>query len=105
MTIRSVDMQVLVQKMGDVTRVQQAQQSDHQNRQQEFIQNINVQNERIAHSVDKPLRNESKLVHEKEEQEKGSKSKSQKRGKEEEEENKKKGEAQKGSDHLLDIII
>lgn len=108
MSIRSVDMQVLVQKVGDVGRVQQAQQVEGQHKLMENTQNINTQNEQIAKRVNDPLRNESKLVHEKEEQEKQQKKRQ--HGKEQEEDTKKdkadKPTRAKGQgDHRLDITI
>lgn len=108
MSIRSVDMQVLVQKVGDVGRVQQAQQVEGQHKLMENTQNINTQNEQIAKRVNDPLRNESKLVHEKEEQEKQQKKRQ--HGKEQEEDTKK-DKADKPTrvngqgDHRLDITI
>jgi len=68
-------MQVLVQKTGDIARIQAAQQVEGQHKLMENTQNINAQNENIARRVNDPLRNESKLVHEKEEQEKNQKKK------------------------------
>lgn len=67
MTIKSVDMQVLVQKIGDVARVQQTQQQDHQARQQGFINEIQSQTQRNSKTVNETLRNEQKIVHEKQE--------------------------------------
>lgn len=43
MSIRSVDMQVMVQKVGDVARIQQAQQTEAGHRQGEFSQLITAQ--------------------------------------------------------------
>jgi len=108
MSIRSVDMQVLVQKVGDIARVQQVQQVEGQHKLMENTHNINAQNEKIAHSVNDPLRNESKLVHEKEEQEKQQKKKQ--RDKEGEEENRKdkqivQNKAKQPGSHHLDITI
>lgn len=71
MTIRSLDMQVLVQKVSDVGKIQQAQQVEGQQRQQESAQNIAAQTERVSRTVNKSLRNEGKKVHEKEAREEG----------------------------------
>lgn len=73
-------MQVLVQKVGDVARIQQVQQSEHNNRQQQFAQQIEQQTEKNSQTVNQPLRNESKLVHEKQEREKKSKKNKKKAG-------------------------
>lgn len=107
MTIRSVDMQVLVQKTLDIARVQQAQQVEGQHRQMEFAQNITAQNEKIARSVNDPLRNEAKLVHEKEEQEKNSKKQKNEKEEEEEKSNDKKSASprESGRGNRLDITI
>lgn len=43
MSIRSVDMQVLVQKVGEVARIQQAQHAEASHRQGEFSQLITAQ--------------------------------------------------------------
>ncbi len=43
MTIRSLDMQVLVQKVGEVARIQQTEQTGANRQQQEFAQAINAQ--------------------------------------------------------------
>ncbi|MGE5390550.1 MAG: hypothetical protein ACM3PE_05740 [Deltaproteobacteria bacterium] len=108
MSIRSVDMQVLVQKTGDIARIQAANQVEGQHKLMENTQNINVQNENIARRVNDPLRNESKLVHEKEEQEKNQKKRQ--RQQEGEEETRKDKEAAKNKgkaegNHHLDITI
>lgn len=80
MTIRSVDMQVLVQKVGEVGKVQAAQQADYNTRQQETIQDIGKQNEKLSKTVNQTSANQSKLVHEKHEKEKKSPKKTEKRG-------------------------
>ncbi len=86
MTIRSVDMQVLVQKVNDVTKIQQTQQVEGQNRQQESAQNIAAQTERVSRTVNQTLRNQGKKVQGKEEHEEGNQGKKRERksgGKEE----------------------
>lgn len=87
MTIRSIDMQVLVQKVGDVAKIQQAQQSDHTNRQQEFAQQIAQQTEKNTKTVNQPLQNQSKLIHEKQEKERQSGKYRKKEGKKDHKEN------------------
>jgi hypothetical protein len=75
MTIKSIDMQVLVQKVGDVAKIQQAQQAGNNHRQEEFIKNISEQTDRYTKTVNKTLHSESKKVNEKEEKEKQSRKK------------------------------
>ena len=67
MTIKSIDMQVLVQKVGDVAKIQQAQQTGNNHRQEEFIKNINEQTDRYTKTVNKTLQSEQKKVNQKEE--------------------------------------
>ncbi len=81
MTIRSLDMQVLVQKVGDVARVQQAQQTESNSRQQEFLQAIDQQTKERSKAVKETEKNESAFVHGKEEQEKEKKAKKKSKGK------------------------
>lgn len=81
MTIRSLDMQVLVQKVGDVAKVQQAQQAENNSRQQELLQSIDQQTKQRSKTVNQTQKNESAFVHEKEEQEKEKKSKKKSKGK------------------------
>ena len=64
MTIRSVDMQVLIQKVGDVARIQQSQQLENNSRQQEFTQQISQQTDKNVKTVNQMLRNERSYVHE-----------------------------------------
>lgn len=108
MSIRSVDMQVLVQKTGDIARIQAAHQVEGQHKMMENTQNISAQNENIARRVNDPLRNESKLVHDKEEQEKDQKKKQ--RDKDNEGETRKeqdtaKNKVKDAGNHHLDITI
>lgn len=107
MSIRSVDMQVLVQKVGDIARVQQAQQVEGQHKLMENTQNINAQNEKIAHSVNDPLGNESKLVHEKEEQEQNRKKRKREKDSEEASKQDKNTKQDKGNSqgNRLDITV
>ena len=69
MTIRSIDMQVLVQKVGDVAKIQQAEKSDHNNRQQQFAQQILQQTETNSKTVSQNLRSEATLIRDKQEEE------------------------------------
>ncbi len=99
-------MQVLVQKVGDVAKVQQAQQTGHNHRQEEFIKNINEQTDRYTKTVNKSLHSQHKKVNEKEEKEeesrKGHKD-SNKRENRESTDNKTNSKNESGS--KLDIIV
>ena len=106
MTIKSIDMQVLVQKVGDVAKIQQAQQTGNNHRQEEFIKNINEQTDRYTKTVNKALQSENKKVHEKEEKEEQSRKRykdSNKKENDEDKDNKLQSSKQSGSN--LDIII
>ncbi|MDD3267757.1 MAG: hypothetical protein PHX14_00415, partial [Syntrophomonadaceae bacterium] len=81
MSIRSIDMQVLVHKVGDVAKVQQAQQLENSNRQQESTQQIGQQTHIDVKTVNQPLRNEHADVHEKQEKENQEKKSRAKKGK------------------------
>lgn len=66
MSIKSVDMQVLVQKVGDIARLQQAQHTEANHRQGEFSQLITAQtlaNRQTVRDVHDP---ESKTMQDKE---------------------------------------
>ena len=80
MTIRSMDMQVLIQRVNDVSRVQQVNQQENNTKQQEFNNQISNQTAQNTHAVNQALRDESALVHEKEKQEKKSKKNKEKKG-------------------------
>lgn len=86
MTIRSVDMQVLVQKVGEVARVQQTEKSDHASRQQQFLEHITQQTETNSNAVNQASANESVLIREKQEQKKKARSAKKDREREEAEE-------------------
>ncbi|MDD2510037.1 MAG: hypothetical protein PHP26_01370 [Syntrophomonas sp.] len=106
MTIRSVDMQVLVQKVGDVARIQQSQQLENNSRQQEFVQQISQQTDKNAKTVNQMLRNEQAYVHEKQEKEESGKKKRTKKGKSEKMANKDKMEARLNNPgNKLDITV
>lgn len=81
MSIRSVDMQVLVQKIGDVARVQQVQLQEGSNRQQEFLQGINQQTVENSTTIQETGQNSSRKVGDKEEKEKNPRKKAKKAGK------------------------
>jgi len=96
MSIRTTDMQVLIQKTGDVAKLQQIHQQELVSKQQEF-NNLNVeQTVKNTHTVNKTLRDESALVHEKQEKEKQSKKNQNKEGNGKSEEN------NKGETKILD---
>ena len=99
-------MQVLVQKVGDVAKLQQAQQTGNNHRQEEFIKNINEQTDRYTKTVNKALQSENKKVHEKEEKEEQSRKRykdSNKKENDEDKDNKLQSSNQSGTN--LDILI
>ncbi len=67
MTIRSVDMQVLVQKSGEVSRIQQNQRMDHIHRQQDSEGHIVKQTFELAKQIKQTQRGETSYVDEKQE--------------------------------------
>ncbi|MGR6836131.1 hypothetical protein [Syntrophomonas erecta] len=69
MTIRSIDMQVLVQKVGEVAKIQQSERLEHNQRQQENNQYINLQTAMNSKTVNKLEQNESALIQDKQESE------------------------------------
>lgn len=86
-TIRSVDMQVLVQKVGDVAKIKQAEQSSDNNRQQQFTQQISQDTIKYSKTVNQALPGEKKRVHDKEDKEKRTLYRRKKGGKGQEKEN------------------
>lgn len=70
MTIRSVDMQVLVQRVGDISRIQHVQQAQNANKFQENVQQIMQQTVMVSKSVERNREAQSKRVHEDKESEK-----------------------------------
>lgn len=80
MSIKSVDMQVLIQKTSDVARIQQIQNQGNNFRQQEISSNILQDTNQNTQTVKKPPAGEGKLVHEKQEHEKNSSQDERKRG-------------------------
>ena len=87
MSMRIMDMQVLVQKTTDVAKIQQAQHQETNLKQQDMANQIVAQTQQNTKTVNKPLANESKLVHEKQEKENNAKKSRKKRGDHENEEN------------------
>jgi hypothetical protein len=65
MTIRSIDMQVLVQKVGEVARIQQAEKTGEQVKQQSFLEQIAQQTETVSKTVNQTPASESSLIREK----------------------------------------
>lgn len=105
MTIRSVDMQVLIQKTADVARIQQSQQLENNSRQQELAQQISQQTDKNAKTVNQLLRSERSPVHDKQENEESNKRRN-KKGKNDKMVNKDKiGKKDIKQSHKLDIII
>ena len=106
MSIRSIDMQVLVQKVGDVAKIQQTQQLENSNRQQESAQQIGQQTQIDVKTVNQPLKNERAHVHEKQEKEQQEKKSRTKKGKGSQTENNENSEkdGNKQGNHL-DITI
>lgn len=83
MTIRSIDMQVLIPKVTDIAKIQQVQLQENTARQQENINHNAQETFKNTNTVNQLLKNESALVHEKEEQEKKFKKNKEKKGKRE----------------------
>lgn len=88
MSMRIMDMQVLVQKSTDVAKIQQIQHQENNLRQQEIASHIVENTNKNTQTVNKPLANESKLVHEKQDNEEKHKKNRNKRGNDEIKENK-----------------
>ncbi len=83
MSIRSVDMQVLVQKAGDVARVQQTHQIEQDRRQQEFNQAIIQQTHQNTKEVNQTLKSEDAYIHGRQEKQKKEKKDHENKGNEE----------------------
>jgi len=66
MTIRSIDMQVLVQKVGDIAKIQQTEKTDQQVRQQSFLEQIAQQTQLVSNTVNQTPASESGLIQENE---------------------------------------
>ncbi|NLJ72584.1 MAG: hypothetical protein GX333_06200 [Syntrophomonadaceae bacterium] len=76
MTIRSIDLQVLVQKTAEVSKIQQAMQSQANSKQQENLQQITDFNKNVSQTVTKNRETEHKRVRDEEEKERKRKNKS-----------------------------
>ncbi|MEN6349781.1 MAG: hypothetical protein ABFD08_10355 [Syntrophomonas sp.] len=99
-------MQVLVQKVGDVARIQHTQQIDHDKRQQEFVQAISQQTEHNTKEVNQMLKSEHAEIHQRQEKQKKEKNNQEKKGKSDNEANNdNKRLNPHDSGHLLDITI
>lgn len=81
MSMKIMDMQVLVQKTADVAKMQQVHNQESNVRQQEMTNQIAAQTQQNTHNVNKPLANQSKFVHEKQEKDDQTKKSKKKRGK------------------------
>lgn len=64
MTIRSIDMQVLVQKVGEVAKIQQAEKTSQHIKQQSFLEQIAQQTEVVSKTVNEASASESGLIRE-----------------------------------------
>lgn len=80
-------MQVLIQKTTEVAKIQQIQHQETNLKQHEMAHQIAAQTQQNTKTVNKPLANEAKLVHEKQEHENNEKKRRKKRGDIEKEEN------------------
>jgi len=87
MSMRMTDVQVLVQKTGDIAKIQQVHNQENNLRQQENAGTIAENTNKNTKTVNKPKANEGKLVHEKQEQEQQAKKNKNKRGNDEKKEN------------------
>jgi hypothetical protein len=70
MTIKSVDMQVLIPKVSDVARLQSEQQQINVTRQNEFSQQMQAHAAKMEQTVVQPNKNEDVYVQDKPEREK-----------------------------------
>ncbi|MGI5911175.1 MAG: hypothetical protein ACOX6E_01160 [Syntrophomonadaceae bacterium] len=68
MTIKSIDAQVLVQKISDVAKIQQAQQLGNNHKQDEFINSIYKETEKYSKKVNEALPGYPKKVDKKSKQ-------------------------------------
>ena len=87
MSMKIMDMQVLIQKTADVAKIQQVQNQETNLRQQEMTNQIAAQTQQNTKNVNKPQANQSKLVHEKHDKEEQAKKSRKKRGNKEKKEN------------------
>ncbi|MGE5397868.1 MAG: hypothetical protein ACM3MK_10095 [Chitinophagales bacterium] len=87
MTIRTVDMQVLIPKVSDVSKVQQIHQQENNARQQEFASHMNQKAVKIETTVNRSAEDAAVLIREKQEREKRQNNKEKKEGSSESKEN------------------
>lgn len=87
MSMKIVDMQVMLQRTSEVSRVQHIHQQEHDLRQQEFIAQMAVQTEKAESEVRRTPKNEESVIREKPEREKNSEKRDKKEGKQETGEN------------------
>lgn len=87
MSMKIMDMQVLVQKTADVAKIQHVQNQESNIRQQEMANQIAAQTQQNTHSINKPPENQAKFVHQKQEKEEETKKNKKKRGNVRKEEN------------------
>ncbi|CFX66585.1 Uncharacterized [Syntrophomonas zehnderi OL-4] len=88
MSIRTMDMQVLVQKTGDVAKIQQIQNQGNNLRQQEISSNILQDTNKNTHTVNKTQASEGKQVYKKQDKEKNPPNDKNKKGNSTKKENK-----------------
>lgn len=87
MSMKIMDMQVLIQKTADVAKIQHVQNQESNVRQQESANQIAFQTQQNTHAINKPPENQAKFVHEKQEKEEEAKKNRKKRGNVNKEEN------------------
>lgn len=87
MSMRTVDLQVLIPRSNEVARVQQVQQQVNQNQQQELTAQLLQQTAKNERSINPSREGEKVLIREREEKEKKEKKSKRQAGKPEEEEN------------------
>ncbi len=106
MTIRTVDMQVLIPKSSEIAKLQQVQQQENQVRQQENTQQINAETVKTTTNVNDPQKSEASHIYDKQEEEKRRRKarKGKAGGKDESEEEKGKRSLLNASGHL-DITV
>jgi len=75
-TIKSMDMQVLVQKIGDIARVRQVDQTGTQRRQQEFNELINNQTNKNSKTIKEINQDKARLNTDKDKEKRKSNKKS-----------------------------
>lgn len=65
MTIRSIDMQVLVQKVGEAAKIQQTEKTDQQVKQQSFLEQIAQQTQMVSTTVNQTPASQPGLIRDK----------------------------------------